>query len=318
MPEMNILCTGILGSGGSYLAEYIVQNHPNVQVWGIARWGSTKSKRNIESIKDKIILREGDLNDLSSIIRVLRECKPDRIFHLAATANVHVAFITPIAILQNNIFGTANLLEAVRLECPKTLVQLCSTSEVYGTPQTIPIVETHPLQPVNPYAVSKLAGESLGYAYHESWGLNIVITRAFAYINPRRHDLFSSAFAHQVVNIERGEQKILYHGNLDSIRTLIDVRDAMRAYWVACDYCQPGEAYNIGGGEPITVGTFLYKLKQHAKKPITSKLNSDLLRPVDITMQIPNTDKFNKLTKWKPKYSLEDSIEFLLETYRNT
>ena len=313
---MNILITGITGSGGSYLAEYILKNHLDVNVWGICRWHSTSTLANIEGIKDKITVKECDLLDISSIIRTLQVCKPDRIFHLAAYANVKKCFETPLAVVNNNIIGTANLLEAVRLVCPKCLVQLCSTSEVYGNPQTIPITEQHPVAPVNPYAVSKLAGEALGYAYFSTWKMNIIITRAFAYINPRRKDLFASAFAYQVVEIENGEKNILSHGNLDSIRTLIDVRDAMRAYWVACDYCQPGEAYNIGGHEPITIGTFLHKLKEHAKVSIISKLDKSLLRPVDITMQIPDTTKFDTLTKWKPKYSLDASIEFLLKTYR--
>src|SRR5882672_4484309 len=169
----NILITGIAGSGASYLAEYIVQNHPEIQVHGISRWHSTASKKNIESIKNKIILHECDLNDLGSIIRVLREVKPKKIFHMAATANVKVCFDTPLAVLQNNIMSTANLLEAVRIECPETIFQHCSTSEIYGNPITTPITEDHPLAPVNIYAVSKLSAEKTAMAYYHSWKLNI-------------------------------------------------------------------------------------------------------------------------------------------------
>jgi GDP-4-dehydro-6-deoxy-D-mannose reductase len=312
----NVLITGITGSGGSYLAEHIIEKHKDVKVWGICRWHSTSVLANIENIKDKITVREADLMDISSIIRVLRDCRPDRIFHLAAYANVRKCFETPLAVINNNIMGTANLLEAVRLTCPKSLVQICSTSEVYGTPQTVPIKENHPLCPVNPYSVSKLAGESLAQCYHKSWGIDVIITRAFAYINPRRPDLFASAFAQQVVNIENGKQKVLRHGNLESIRTLIDVRDIVRAYWIACEYCKPGVPYNIGGTEPIDIGTFLFKLRQHTKSKVATELDSSLLRPVDITMQIPDTTRFVELTKWKPQYSLEESIEFLLDTYR--
>lgn len=312
----NILITGITGSGGSYLAEYILKNHPNINVWGICRWHSTSTFANIENIKDKIKIRECDLLDISSIIRTLQECKPYRIFHLAAFANVRKCFDTPLSVLNNNIMGTANLLEAVRLICPETVLQICSTSEVYGNPQFNPMTEDHPLRPINPYAVSKLAQESLAYAYFKSWKLNIIITRMFAYINPRRRDLFASAFASQIVEIERGKRKVLRHGNLNSVRTLIDVRDAMETYWLACEHCKFGEPYNIGGWATLSVKNVLHILKFHAKTIIKSKLDRDLLRPVDIVHQIPDVSKFYKATKWKPKYNLNQSISFLLNHYR--
>ena len=254
--------------------------------------------------------------DISSIIRVLKKCNPTRIFHLAAYANVRKAFDTPLAVLNNNIMGTAHLLEAVRMVCPDCLVQICSSSEVYGNPQTTPMLETHPIMPVNPYSVSKLSQESLGYAYHKSWGMNIILTRMFAYINPRRTDLFASSFATQIAEIECGKREVLVHGNLESVRTLIDVRDAMESYWVACDHCDPGEPYNIGGESVVTVGDFLEILKKKSKVPIESRQNPDLLRPVDITLQIPDTKKFYEATKWRPKISLDESIEFLLDECR--
>ena len=100
---MNVLITGITGSGGSYLADYIIENHPEVEVWGICRWHSTTTLENISHIKDKIHLRESDLLDISSIIRTLQECKPDRIFHLASYANVRKCFDTPLSVINNNI-----------------------------------------------------------------------------------------------------------------------------------------------------------------------------------------------------------------------
>lgn len=312
---MNVLITGANGSGGSYLCEYIVENHPEVKVHAISRWHSTTSMNNLESIKDRITMHECDLLDLGSIIRVLREIRPKRIFHLASHANVRKCFDTPLAVLSNNITSTANLLEAIRLECPETLLQHCSTSEVYGNPETFPMTEDHPLKPVNPYSVSKLTQESLCYAYYKSWGVRVIITRMFAYINPRRRDLFATAFAYQLSNIERNGGH-LYHGNLNSIRTLIDVRDAMESYWLASEKCIPGEFYNIGGKDVLSVGEFLDKLITHAKVPIIKKLDQNLLRPVDVTKQICDTTKFDTLTGFKPKYTLDESIEFLLNHVR--
>lgn len=313
---MNVLITGITGSGGSYLAEYILVNHPQVNLFGLHRWHSATTLHNIASFQDKVQILECDLCDLSSVIRALKIAKPDRIFHLASYANVRKCFDTPLAVINNNISGTANLLEAIRLECPDTLLQMCSTSEVYGNPQIFPMTEDHPLKPVNPYSVSKLAQESLAYAYHKSWGLRVIITRMFAYINPRRSDLFASSFARQIVAIEQGREKFLVHGNLNSVRTLIDVRDAMRAYWIAAEQCEVGEAYNIGGREAVYVEEVLARLAKLSKRKIICKSLPSLLRPIDVTKQIPNTVKFDTLTKWEPKYQLNDSLLWLLESYR--
>ncbi len=312
------LITGITGSGGSYLAEYIINAHQEVEVHGIARWHSTSSNKNLENIRDKITVHECDLNDFSSILTTLEKAKPDVIFHLAAYANVRAAFITPLAVIQNNVMGTANLLEAVRLSKLAPVILICSSSEVYGQvdPKNVPITEDCPINPVNPYAVSKLAQDALGYTYFKSYNMQIIRTRMFAYLNPRRTDLFATSFAMQVARIEAGLQKELLHGNLDSTRTLIDVRDAMSAYWYAATYGISGEVYNMGGTTVIKVGEFLDILKKLAKVPIKSSVDPALLRPTDVTLQIPDTSKFEKETGWKPKYSFEESVKYLLEHCR--
>lgn len=315
-----ILITGVTGSGGSYLADYIVQNHPSVEVHGLARWHSTSSHKNLELSKDKIIMHEADLTDLSSVFNVLNEVKPDGIFHIASYANVRNAFITPLSVMQNNVMGTANLFEAVKMAKLDPYIQLCSTSEVYGRvdPKNVPITEECPINAVNPYSVSKVTQDLLGQSYFLSYGMKIIRTRMFAYINPRRADLFATSFARQVALIEEGKQDILYHGNLDSTRTLIDVRDAMESYWVALCKCEPGETYNIGGKTVIKVGEFLDILKSKAKCEIKSQVDPKLLRPADITLQIPDTTKFETITDWKPKYSFEDSVEMLLDFCRKS
>lgn len=321
MKARNIQCaliTGASGSGGSYLVDYIVTHHPNTDVHGIARWHSTASQKNLDESKGKMTMHECDLTDFSSILTILNTVKPDAIFHLAAYANVRAAFITPLAVLYNNIMGTANLLEAVHIAGLAPVIQLCSTSEVYGQvdPKYVPIREDCPINPVNPYAVSKLAQDALGFTYFKSYGMQVIRTRMFAYVNPRRTDLFATSFAMQVARIEAGLQTVLVHGNLDSTRTLIDVRDAMESYWVATTKGEPGEVYNIGGTTVITVGKFLDVLKKCARCAIPSEVDQKLLRPTDVTLQIPDTTKFANATGWKPKYSFEESVAFLLDHCR--
>lgn len=311
------LITGIAGSGGSYLAEFLV-NSAGLDVHGISRWHSTTNNDNLKAVRDQITMHECDLNDLSATIRAIEASKPDYVFHLAAHANVHVCFSNPIAVLQNNINNTINLFEAIRIVGIDPVIQFCGTSEVYGQvdPKNTPITEEHPLEPVNIYAVSKLTQEKIASSYFHSYGMKVVITRMFAYINPRRGDIFSSAFARKIVEIERGERDILTHGNLESVRTLIDVRDAMESYWVACQHCEYGVPYNIGGESVMTVGDFLEVLKKLSTSNIISQVDPKLLRPVDVTLQVPEVSRFLNVSGWKPKYSIEESVDFLLNHYR--
>ncbi|KAF0135253.1 MAG: GDPmannose 4 6-dehydratase [Candidatus Saganbacteria bacterium] len=306
------------GSGGSYLAEYVVNHHPEIEVHGISRWHSTAANENLRNIRDNVTVHECDLNDLSSVLSTLKQVKPDGIFHLASHANVRASFITPLSVLNNNIMGTANLLEGIRIAELDPVVQLCSTSEVYGQvdPKNVPIKEDCPINPSSPYAVSKVAQDLLGYTYYLSYKMKIIRTRMFAYLNPRRQDLFATSFTMQVARIEAGQQKILLHGNLDSIRTIIDVRDAMESYWVALLKCRYGEVYNIGGPTTIKVGEFMELLKKLARVPIKSEVDPKLLRPADVTLQVPDVSKFKKETGWQPKYSFEESVQYLLDHCR--
>jgi nucleoside-diphosphate-sugar epimerase len=195
---------------------------------------------------------------------------------------------------------------------------MCSTSEVYGQalPKNIPITEDCPLQPINPYAVSKLTQDRLGYAYFRCYGTKVIITRAFGYINPKRDDLFATSFAKQIVEIEKGIRKELLHGDLNPERTLMDVRDIAKAYWQLMVKGTPGEVYNVGSDIPIKIGEVLRVLMSKANCPIITKTSDDLLRPSDIFVQTPCIDKFIKTTNWNSNYSLEDSLSFLLDYQR--
>ena len=316
MKITKVLITGIAGSGGSHLAEYIANNHPEVEIHGLAYSRSTRL--NLKILGNKIVRHESDLMDFGSVFSVLDKVRPDAIFHLAAFANVRASFLTPNTFLSNNILGTSNLFEAIRAIQLDPIIQLCSTSEVYGQidPNDAPIKENAPLRPVSPYAVSKATQDLLGWSYYASYQMRIIRTRMFTYLNPRRSDLFASSFAKQVAWIERDLQKELSHGNLDSVRTIIDVRDAMHAYWLTILHCRPGEAYNIGGNTVMKVGDFLDQLITLSKANIKIRCDPNLLRPSDVTLQIPCIEKFSNETGWKPQYSFEESMINLLEYWR--
>lgn len=313
------LITGIAGAGGSYLAEYIIANHPGVEVHGISRWHSTTKDNLDTSAASRAAVHECDLMDFGSVLAVLNVVQPDVIFHLAAHANVRASFAIPASVIANNVLGTVNLFEAVRHAKLNPIIKLCSTAEVYGQgdgSRQTPIAEDAPLRPVNPYAVSKTTQDLLGWAYFVSYRMPIIRTRMFSYVNPRRTDLFATSFARQVARIEHGLADELVHGNLDSVRSLLDVRDAVRAYWEAILYCRPGQVYNIGSVTPIRVGEFLDLLIRRSTVPIRTRLSPALLRPSDVSFSVPNIDKFVGETGWAPRYAFADTVDHLLAYWR--
>lgn len=313
------LITGVTGSGGSYLAEHLVRSHPEVEVHGLSRWHSTTATDNLEQVAEQVHVHECDLNDFGATFRLLDTLRPDLIFHLASHANVAASFTTPLAVLTNNVGGTAVLLEAIRTSGLRPLVQICSSSEVYGlvAADDLPITEDTPMRPASPYAVSKCTQDLLGATYFAAYGMRIIRTRMFSYVNPRRSDLFASSFARQIARIEAGQSKELRHGNLESVRTLVDVRDAMEAYWLVMQRGRLGEAYNIAGTTTATVGEVLDQLRAMARCPVPVRPDPDLLRPVDVTLQVPSVDKLRRETGWQPQYSLDDSLAHLLDYWRN-
>ena len=240
------------------------------------------------------------------------------IFHLASDPDVRKSFDYPLQTINNNNNCTLNLLESIRVLKINPLIVVCSTSEVYGlvSKKDVPINENNRLNPASPYAVSKLFQDILSQTYYRNFGLKIIITRMFSYFNVRRFNLFSSNWTKQMVDIEKNRSKILYHGNLNSIRAIIDIDDAMEAYWLTAYKGKIGEIYNIGGNKIINLKNFLKILISYSTKKIKTKLNKKLLRKTDVTLQIPDVSKFKKHTGWKPKVGFEKSIEKTINEIR--
>lgn len=319
-----VLITGACGSAGRFLADYLRREQPQVEVHGTAR--RVHSRTPVPGAT----LHEADLADTASLLRVVQSSEPDVIYHCGA--NPDKGFEIPSAIIQNNLVGTANLLEAIRLirsDASEWLVKasgnlnpifvMVSSSEVYGavTPEDVPIKESCPFRPVSPYAVSKVGCDHLARIYHKAYGMRTIVTRAFTYLNPLRPDLFASSFAKQIAEIEVGKRDVLKHGNLDSTRVLMAADDMARAYWLAATRGRFGEAYNIGGCEPVTVGGVLNSLISFTRlREIKREQDPALLRPTDVTMQIPDCSKFKADTGWECKIDIDAALLGLLEHYR--
>ena len=315
--------TGITGSGGSYLCETILKKDKKIKVFGTYR--SKKKLKNLLNLIEKnfhkrIIFVKLNLKNKKKLKAALKKIKPDLIFNLAFNADVRGSFDMPEEIMTNNYLLTVNLLESVRVLKLKSLIITCSSSEVYGNVKKneIPIKENQAMRPISPYAVSKAFQDLISQVYCKSFGLNIIITRMFSYTNARRKNLFMSAFANQIVEIERGKKKMLKHGNLDSVRCFQDIDDAMNAYWLTAKYGKIGEIYNIGGNKIVSVKGYLRELTKLSRKKIVLKLDPMLLRPQDILFQKPDVSRFKKDVKWKTKVGFRESVRKLLEDCRNS
>lgn len=317
--------TGISGMVGSHLAEYLFKN-TDWNIVGLIRWrsplGNLVNLTSPINSEERVSLEYGDLRDSISIDKAVDKVRPDYIFHLAAQSFPKTSFDSPLDTYETNIQGTTRILEAAKKFSPNAMIHVCSSSEVYGRvpKEKIPIDENCSFHPASPYAISKVGTDLVGRYYAEAFGMNVMVTRMFTHTGPRRGDVFAeSTFAKQIAMIEAGIQSpILKVGNLHSLRTIADVRDAVRAYYLLLTKTPvPGAAYNIGGSYSTTIGEILkYLLSKTKIKNIEIVEDPKRLRPIDADLQIPNSNKFKLHTGWEPKYKFEQTMDDLLEYWR--
>ncbi len=324
---INVLITGITGMVGSHLADYLLKT-TDWKIYGLARWND--SLENIEHLSEEINKKErieliyGDLNDLASLITTVDKSKPNYVFHLAAQSYPQTSFDAPIETLQTNIIGTTNLLESLKKSSYKdAVIHVCASSEVFGRvpKEFLPINEECKFHPASPYAISKVGTDLIGRYYAEAYNMTIMTTRMFTHTGPRRGDVFSeSTFAKQIAMIEAGLQEPkIYVGNLDSLRTYADVRDAVKAYHMLVTVNpKGGEYYNIGGEYTCTIKEMLnYLISQSTIDNIEVVTDPERLRPIDADLQIPDTTKFKTHTGWEPEYNFKQTMNDLLAYWRD-
>lgn len=315
---MRVLITGITGFAGSHLADYIIAHHPEVELYGIYRWRSRTE--NIEHCRERLKIIECDLRDATSVLTVLGQILPDKVFHLAAQSFVPSSWKAPSESVVTNVIGQINIFEAVRTLKINPWIQIACSSEEYGMvyPTEVPIKETNPLRPLSPYAVSKVGQDYLGYQYFQSYGLRVVRTRGFNHTGPRRGDVFvCSDFAKQIVQIERGlREPVIHVGNLDAQRDFTDVRDMVRAYWLALEHCEPGEVYNIASGTCYPINQVLTMLLTRSTAAITVKQDPLRLRPSDVPILLGDHSKFTAATGWQPEIPFEKTLDDILDYWR--
>jgi len=326
MSKKTSLITGITGMVGSHLAEYLLAN-TDWDVVGMIRWRSPLDNINglLERVNrgDRVRLVYGDLRDTLSIEKAVEDASPDYVFHLAAQSYPMTSFTSPLDTLDTNVQGTVRVLDALRKSRPDAIIHVCASSEVFGRVprEKLPIDEECTFHPASPYAISKVGTDLVGRFYAEAYNMKIMTTRMFTHTGPRRGDVFAeSTFAKQIAMIEHGIiPPVVKVGNLNSLRTIADVRDAVRAYYMLVTV-NPigGEYYNIGGTHSCTVGEILEKLISIStcKSNIKVQVDPDRLRPIDADLQVPNTEKFYRHTGWKPEIPFEQTMQDLLGYWR--
>jgi GDP-mannose 4,6-dehydratase len=317
--------TGITGMVGSHLLDYLLEK-TDWEIHGMLRWRSPldnlSAHLNRINRKDRIRLHYADLRDTMSIENAVKNAKPDYVFHLAAQSYPQTSFTAPLDTMDTNIQGTERLLGALRTHAPEAIIHVCASSEVFGRvpKEKLPINEECSFHPASPYAISKVGTDLVGRYYAEAYNMCVMTTRMFTHTGPRRGDVFAeSTFAKQIAMIEHNKlPPVVKTGNLDSLRTWADVRDAVHAYFMLVTVKPtPGAYYNIGGQHTCSVREMLDTLiSKSTAKGIAVETDPERLRPIDADLQVPDTTKFEKHTGWKPEISFDTTMTDLLNYWR--
>lgn len=313
---MTALITGVCGFVGQYLATHLLEQGEHVfgtylDLEDRSRMGSALSRR--------VGLLQGDIRNPKKMGMVLRRTQPDAVYHLAAISSVGMSISRPVATMDINVSGTTGLLEALKRESPKTPVLFASSAEVYGKvrPSEVPIRETQKPAPRNPYAASKWAAEEVCHYYERTFGMRIVVARAFNHTGPGQATGFVIPdFASQIAGIERSGRGTLRVGNLEARRDLSDVRDIVRGYRLLILKGKPGEVYHLGSGRAHRVGDLLKRLIKLSSRPIQVEEDPDRMRPSDIPVLAGSLAKTRRATGWKATIPIERTLSDTLEYWR--
>jgi len=320
---VRVLITGITGFAGSHLADFILAQDPTIQVHGTRRWRSKEDAA--DHLEGRVTFHECDITDAHNVYHVVERVKPDRIFHLAAQSYVPASWDSPADTFHTNIVGQCNLFEAVRRLRSSgydPVIQVAGSSEEYGrvAESDLPITENTPLHPLSPYAVSKVAQDYMAYQYWQSFRIRAIRTRAFNHEGPRRGEVFVvSNFCKQIAEIERERRPpVIQVGNLEAIRDFTDVRDIVRAYWLATERCAPGDVYNIASGVGHRIGDVLQQLLAMAsRRDITVQQDPQRMRPSDVPVLIGDSAKFRQRTGWEPRIAFAQTLQDSLSYWRS-
>ncbi|MBI5885221.1 MAG: GDP-mannose 4,6-dehydratase [Deltaproteobacteria bacterium] len=308
-----VLITGIAGFVGSHLAERL---SGSFEVWGTH---IDENNGNLDGIGGLNLIR-CDLLDAKAVTEAVSRVRPAAIVHLAALSTPAYSFENPAETLRNNIFSTLNIFEATAKACHEAVILNIGSGDEYGDVREadLPLKETAQLRPLNPYSVSKVTTDLLGFQYWKSKGLNIVRCRPFNHIGPRQAPHFvAPAFARQIAECEAGlkDEKIITVGNLESSKDFLDVRDVTSAYELLIEKGEYGEVYNICSGRVVKIRWMLETLLSFSSESIEVVEDAAKMRPTDSLAIYGDASKLRALG-WEPHYPLSEGLRALLDFWR--
>jgi len=313
---VRVLVTGAGGFVGGHLLAHLREARPAAEVHGVVLPGGAASWRAPAGVQ----VVEADLEDPAAAAAVVERCRPDRIVHLAGQASVHRSWADPGGTLRTNVLGIVHLLDAARRLQLRPAVLVVGSADEYGPAPASehPLLETAPLRPASPYAVSKVAQAALALLYGPAGGMRVVVTRTFPHTGPGRGEQFAeSSFARQIAEVEAGRREAVVEvGNLEAVRDFADVRDVVRAYALLLDEGAAGEAYNVCTGRGRRVGEVLEMLLAATAARIEVRVDPRRLRPADVPILVGNPAKLVAATGWQPRIPLDETLRDLLDDWR--
>lgn len=312
--RMRILVTGVAGFVGKHLVRMWREQMPEATVWGLVR-----EEEESKEVPPQRLLR-ADLRDADVVREACQQVTPHWVVHLAAQSSVLDAFVSPRETWEINFWGTFHLLEALRANGFTGRFLFVGSGEQYGAVKEadLPLTETHPLRPQNPYAASKAAAELLGYQYSQSYGFDVLLVRSFNHIGPGQSPRFVvSDFCRQVARIELGMQEpVLCVGNPQVTRDFLDVRDVVDAYRSLLERGSKGEAYNVCSGVEVCLADLVNALIGLSSQPIEVRLDPSRLRPTDTPRLRGSHEKLTQHTGWRPKRDILATLQEVLTYWK--
>ena len=307
------LITGITGQDGSYLAEWLLEQ--DYQVAGMVRRSSTENFDRISHFKDRIDLRQADLLDQFSIVKLLEEVQPDEIYNLAAMSFVPTSWTQPVLTGEFTALGVTKILEAMRMVCPKARFYQASSSEMFGKVLETPQTEQTPFYPRSPYGVAKAYGHFITVNYRESYNLFAVSGILFNHESPRRGKEFvTRKISDGVARIKLGTLKELRMGNLDAKRDWGFAGDYVRAMWGMLQQ-EVADDYVVASGATHSVREFLDIAFSHVGLHYEDYvvIDPEFIRPAEVDLLLGNPAKAKAKLGWQPKVSFEQLVTMMVD-----
>jgi GDP-4-dehydro-6-deoxy-D-mannose reductase len=303
---LKVLITGSSGFIGRHLVVEFENN------------GYEVVKCDINATDDSIVIM--DIMDYSDVLDKIQTYQPDVIVNMAGQANVGLSWIKPQLTFQLNTVGFINIAEAVYQINPNIKIVAMGSSDEYGSlkEQGVDVSEDVPINPMNPYAISKQSQELMAQLYVDNRGMNICMIRQFNLGGAGQSKGFMiSDFASGIVEIEMGKKEYLSVGNLESARDFSHVKDACRAIRLIVEKGHAGEVYNICSGKTYKAQEVLDKLISMSKTSVEIRQDSSRMRPSDTPVICGNHDKLTDHTGWVPELQMENILFDSLEYWRN-